>query len=76
MIDTFLESVGSSGMRSDDFMFYYADIFVEGVQYGNRTTLCQLLKENENSSDEEIFNAVTAFGANVAGVNPPDYDTR
>lgn len=76
MIDTFLESVGSSGMRSDDFMFYYADIFVEGVQYGNRTTLCQLLKENENSSDEEIFNAVTEFGANVAGVNPPDYDTR
>ena len=31
VIDTFLESVGSSGMRSDDFMFYYADIFVEGV---------------------------------------------
>lgn len=28
------------GMRSDDFMFFYADIFVESVQYGNRTTLC------------------------------------
>jgi hypothetical protein len=31
VIDTFLESVGSAGMRTDDFMFYYADIFVEGV---------------------------------------------
>jgi len=29
-----------------------------------------------NASDEDIFKAVTDFGANVAGVNPPDYDTR
>ena len=27
-------------MRTDDWMFFYADIFVEGVQYGNRTTMC------------------------------------
>ena len=63
-------------MRTDDFMFYYADIFVEGVQYGNRTGLCELLRDNQDASDEEIFKAVTEFGANVAGVNPPDYDTR
>ena len=31
------------GMRTDDWMFYYADIFLEGVQYGNRTTLCDML---------------------------------
>jgi len=31
VIDDFLESVGYAGMRTDDFMFYYADIFVESV---------------------------------------------
>lgn len=63
-------------MRTDDFMFYYADIFVESVQYGHRTALCDMLADNHEKSSEEIFRAVTDFGANVAGVNPPDYDTR
>ena len=62
-------------MRSDDFKFYYADIFVEGVQYGNRTELCSMLWSMKGRTNEDIFNAVTEFGANVAGVNPPDYDT-
>mmetsp|Transcript_76060 Transcript_76060/g.105131 ORF Transcript_76060/g.105131 Transcript_76060/m.105131 type:complete len:221 (-) Transcript_76060:56-718(-) len=62
-------------MRGDDFMFYYADIFVESVQYGNRTNLCQLFKDNESSSDAEIFQAIVDFGAKVPGVTPPDYDT-
>jgi len=39
-IDNFLDTTSAAGMRTDDFMFYYADIFVESVQYGNRTTLC------------------------------------
>jgi hypothetical protein len=63
-------------MRTDDFMFYYADIFVEGVQYGHRTALCDLMAEHTESSNFDIFMAVTNFGATVAGVNPPDYDTR
>jgi len=63
-------------MRTDDFMFYYADIFVEGVQYGNRTTLCDMLEANEDMSDFDLFYEITKFGTNVAGVNPPDYDTR
>lgn len=63
-------------MRTDDFMFYYADIFVESVQYGNRTTLCQMLSRNILSSDYSQFLVITSFGADIAGVTPPDYDTR
>jgi hypothetical protein len=63
-------------MRTDDFMFYYADIFVESVQYGNRTELCQLLKDNESMSGLDMFLSITQFGSEVAGVNPQDYDTR
>jgi hypothetical protein len=29
-----------NSMRIDDFMYYVADIFVENVQYGKRTELC------------------------------------
>jgi len=63
-------------MRTDDFMFYYADIFVESVQYGNRTNLCDIIEQHEGDSDEEMFNRFTAFATEVVGVNPPDYDTR
>jgi hypothetical protein len=42
-------------MRTDDFMYYYADIFVESVQYGNRTTLCDELASLQGQSDSEIF---------------------
>ena len=42
-IDKFLNGTKSEGMNTGDFMYYYADIFVESVQYGNRTTLCDLL---------------------------------
>jgi len=63
-------------MRTDDWMFYYADIFLESVQYGNRTTMCSLLKDNEDASQDTIVSVMTNFGATVAGVNPGDYDTR
>lgn len=57
-------------MRTDDFMFYYADIFVESVQYGNRTLLCDTLAGFEGMTDKYIFDQMTVFGSNVAGVNP------
>jgi len=76
LIDLHLKDTPSAGMRTDDFMFYYADIFVESVQYGNRTKLCDLLKSLEGNSWAEIFKAITDFGSKVANVNPPDYDTR
>lgn len=62
-------------MRTDDWMFYYADIFLESVQYGNRTKLCDTLSGSFASQDDIVV-AMTQFGTDVAGVNPPDYDTR
>ena len=31
IIDKTLKGTGSEGMRTDDWMFYYADIFLESV---------------------------------------------
>ena len=45
IIDTTLEGTGSEGMRTDDWMFYYADIFLESVQYGNRSNICDTLSK-------------------------------
>lgn len=77
-IDPFLSGTVSEGMNTGDFMFYYADIFVESVQYGNRTTLCNSLKGLKlvGATDHEIFIAMTKFGHKVAEVNPPDYDAN
>lgn len=50
IIDTTLAGTSSAGMRTDDWMFYYADIFLESVQYGNRTKLCDKLNENKTST--------------------------
>lgn len=41
----------SVGMRTDDWMFYYADIFLESVQYGNRTKLCDMLMADDYTQD-------------------------
>jgi hypothetical protein len=35
-----------------DFFFYIADIVVEGVQYGNRTDLCDIFKNDPDPSYE------------------------
>ena len=61
-------------MRTDDWMFFYADVFVEGVQYGGRTALCETLKGLEGSSNDDIVEAMVAYGA-AEGVSPPDYDS-
>jgi hypothetical protein len=40
------ETMGAyGGMDNGDFAFFFADIFVESVQYGDRTGLCDLMKE-------------------------------
>ena len=67
---------GVEGMRTDDWMFYYADIFLESVQYGNRTKMCDLLDSMFEVDNDKIVEAMTDFGTNVANVNPGDYDTR
>lgn len=76
VIDQSLVGTGSEGMRTDDWMFYYADIFLESVQYGNRTKMCDLLQANSDATQDEIVMTMTNFGSTVAGVNPGDYDTR
>lgn len=48
VIDQVLNGTISQGMNTGDFMYYYADIFVESVQYGNRTTLCDTLQNLAN----------------------------
>lgn len=53
----------STDIRSDDFTSFYADIWAGQVQYGTRTTLCDFMAEQEGKSDEEVFQAVVAFGA-------------
>ena len=65
-------------MRTDDWMFYYADIFVESVQYGNRTYLCDNLTRlaEQGATNDMIVSEMVRFGAEVAGVTPPDYDTH
>ena len=78
IIDTTLAGSGSEGMRTDDWMFFYADIFLESVQYGNRSSMCDTLQrlQNAGSSDDEIVSTMVQFGHDVANVNPIDYDTR
>ena len=76
IIDQTLAGTGNEGMRTDDWMFYYADIFLEGVQYGNRTNMCDLLSTMFEVSDDKIVETMTSWGTNVANVNPGDYDTR
>lgn len=40
------ETMGAyKGMHNGDFAFFFADIFVESVQYGDRTGLCDLMNE-------------------------------
>lgn len=47
-------------MEWDDFMFYFADIFVEAVQYGSRTQLCAFLETIEN--DPKKHEKLAQFG--------------
>ena len=44
---------GAPYLEWDDFMFYFADIFVEAVQYGQRTSFCKFLKEIENDPERQ-----------------------
>ena len=61
-------------MRTDDWMFYYADIFVESVQYGGRTALCKTLDGMKGQSQADIVKAMLPYGEKQ-GVSPPDYDS-
>lgn len=60
-------------LHDGDFAFYLADIFVESVQYGNRTGLCNLMEQISELDLQDQLQAV-ASAAKIAGVAPEDYD--
>ena len=75
IIDQTIVGTVSEGMRTDDWMFYYADIFLESVQYGHRTALCDKLNTIKTATQDQIVTMMNSWGAQI-GVTPPDYDTR
>jgi pimeloyl-ACP methyl ester carboxylesterase len=70
-----ISSGASPDINDGDFAFYFSDIFVESVQYGNRTGLCNLMSEIEGKPLQEQLQAISAH-AELAGVAPGDYDRR
>ena len=42
-----LASTDVPNLRTDDWLSYYADIVAGAVQYGNRSSLCDMLKPLE-----------------------------
>jgi hypothetical protein len=44
------ELAGFPEMRYDEFMFFVADIFTIGIQYGKRTDLCSRLEKLQNET--------------------------
>lgn len=62
LIDSVVADTDAASIRSDDFMFYYADIFVTSVQYGNRTTLCNMLEPLQGQGQAAIFDAMIQHG--------------
>jgi len=70
-----VSSGASADINDGDFAFYFSDIFVESVQYGNRTGLCKLMSEIEGKPLQDRLLAVSAH-AQLAGVAPGDYDRR
>mgnify|MGYP006110324841 FL=1 len=45
-------------MDNGDFEFYFADIFVESVQYGNRTGLCNMLQDVKDLDETQQLQAI------------------
>jgi hypothetical protein len=59
-------------MHNGDFAFFFADIFVESVQYGDRTGLCDLMKELSGKDFDKQL-AGLKKQAEKSGVAPGDY---
>ena len=55
-----------------DFWFFYADIFVFGVQYGHRVEMCQAL-ENSKATSGTLMQAIAELASDY-GVKYEDYD--
>lgn len=63
----------SAGVDNGDFMFYVADSFTLGVQYGGRTELCDIFTSISNS-DMKLQVPVLKQYADKHGVTLNQYD--
>jgi len=63
----------SEGVDNGDFMFYIADTFTLGVQYGGRTELCDIFMSIANS-DMKLQVPVVKQYADKHGVTLNQYD--
>jgi len=70
--ETMKRAGASPKMHTGDFAFYFADIFVESVQYGDRTGLCDAMKEIKDKDLMTQLDTIKNLAAK-AGVSPPDY---
>lgn len=72
-LESMLKTFKSQNLKvaHGDFMFFVADIFTMGVQYGTRTAMCQLLTSSKFAADP--LGQLAAF-ANTKGVAVEDYD--
>mmetsp|Transcript_12866 Transcript_12866/g.21762 ORF Transcript_12866/g.21762 Transcript_12866/m.21762 type:complete len:205 (-) Transcript_12866:111-725(-) len=59
-------------MHPGDFAFFFADIFVESVQYGNRTDLCNFLDTIADADLDTQLSALKTWSQKV-NVGPSDY---
>lgn len=68
-----LASTSVPDLRTDDWLSYYADIPAGAIQYGSRTTLCNILEPVKGAPAEVITDTIIQYG-NETGSNPADYD--
>jgi hypothetical protein len=54
-IDEVLKGTAGEGMRTDDFMSFYADIPAGPVQYGQRVEMCETMKPYIGQPQHQIF---------------------
>lgn len=61
--ESFLESFNAQYLSNEEFLFFFADIFVELVQYGKRKYLCEILYNktiNEQMNEIRNYSLVNA----------------
>ena len=63
---------GTEHMKWDDFWFYYADIFVETIQYGHRAELCAFLLSQKEIQWNLRWKPFAQF-AKEFGIVPAEY---
>ena len=79
VIDEVIVGTPAEGMRTDDFIAFYADIVAGFVQYGKRTQLCDQIKHwtSMGLSRKETFLELIAFNRDINNEDKPElYDTR